>query len=51
MLATVYPCAVPVPAASGSELLAQLQQLSQFCSAGVLSDKEFDQPRQKLLAG
>ena len=47
------PAPVPdaVPAAGGSDLTAQLQQLSQLHNAGVLSDEEFAQAKQKLLAG
>jgi hypothetical protein len=39
------------PAAPGSDLTAQLQQLAQLHTAGVLSDEEFAQAKQKLLAG
>jgi len=42
------PAAVP---AGGSDLTSQLQQLSQLHTAGVLSDEEFAQAKQKLLAG
>ena len=43
------PAAAPAPA--GSDLTSQLQQLSQLHNAGVLSDEEFAQAKQKLLAG
>ena len=39
----------PRPAAP--DLTAQLQQLAQLHNAGVLSDEEFAQAKQKLLAG
>ena len=45
------PAPAPAPAAGGSDLTAQLQQLSQLHNAGVLSDEEFAQAKQKLLAG
>jgi hypothetical protein len=45
----------PAPAAAapagGADLTSQLQQLSQLHNAGVLSDEEFAQAKQKLLAG
>jgi hypothetical protein len=41
----------PAPAAPGSDLTAQLQQLAQLHDAGVLSDEEFAAAKQKLLAG
>ena len=46
--------AAPPPAsapAGGSDLTSQLQQLAQLHNAGVLSDEEFAQAKQKLLAG
>ena len=39
------------PAAAGTDLTSQLQQLSQLHNAGVLSDEEFAAAKQKLLAG
>ena len=42
------PAAAPAPAAGGSDLTAQLQQLSQLHNAGVLSDAEFAAAKQKL---
>ena len=45
------PAPAPAPAAGGSDLTAQLQQLSQLHNAGVLSDEEFAAAKQKLLAG
>jgi len=44
------PAPAPAPAAAGTDLTAQLQQLSQLHTAGVLSDEEFAQAKQKLLA-
>ena len=41
----------PRRAPAGSDLTSQLQQLSQLHNAGVLSDDEFAQAKQKLLAG
>ena len=43
------PAAAPAPAES--DLTSQLQQLAQLHTAGVLSDEEFAQAKQKLLAG
>ena len=37
--------------AVGSDLTAQLEQLAQLHNAGVLSDEEFSEAKQKLLAG
>jgi hypothetical protein len=45
------PAPAPAPAAGGSDLTAQLQQLSQLHNAGVLSDQEFTEAKQKVLAG
>ena len=46
------PRAAPAtPAPAVSDLTSQLQQLSQLHNAGVLSDEEFAQAKQKLLAG
>jgi len=39
------------PAAPGSDLTTQLQQLAQLHDSGVLSDEEFTAAKQKLLAG
>ena len=41
----------PAPAATGSDLTSQLQQLAELHTAGVLSDEEFAAAKQKLLAG
>jgi hypothetical protein len=38
-----------VPAAAGSDLTAQLQQLAQLHAAGVLNDEEFAAAKAKLL--
>ena len=45
------PPPAPAPAAAGTDLTAQLQQLAQLHTAGVLSDEEFAAAKQKLLAG
>ena len=45
------PPPAPAPAAPGSDLTAQLQQLAQLHDAGVLTDEEFAAGKQKLLAG
>jgi len=44
------PSPEPAPAAPGSDLTAQLQQLAQLHDSGVLSDQEFAAAKQKLLA-
>lgn len=43
--------AAPSAAPAGNDLNSQLMQLSQLHNAGVLSDEEFAQAKQKLLAG
>ena len=46
--------AAPTPAAAptgGSDLTSQLEQLSQLHNAGVLSDQEFAEAKQKVLTG
>ena len=43
--------AAPPPPAAAPDLTAQLQQLAQLHTAGVLSDEEFAAAKQKLLAG
>ena len=48
------PEAAPAPAAApagGSDITAQLEQLSQLHNSGVLSDQEFAEAKQKALAG
>jgi hypothetical protein len=55
-LATEQPAPPPQPApapaaAGGSDITAQLEQLSQLHNAGVLSDQEFVEAKQKALAG
>jgi hypothetical protein len=45
-----YEEPAPAPAA-GSDLTAQLQQLADLHSQGVLSDEEFASAKAKLLAG
>jgi|WetSurMetagenome_2_1015567.scaffolds.fasta_scaffold175625_1 hypothetical protein len=48
----VAPAAAVAPApAGGSDITAQLEQLSQLHNAGVLSDQEFAEAKQKALAG
>ena len=49
----VAPAAsVPEPAAAtGTDTVAQLQQLAQMHDSGVLTDEEFASAKQKLLAG
>ncbi|WP_417563354.1 SHOCT domain-containing protein [Microbacterium sp.] len=42
--------AAPAPAAPGGDMMAQLQQLAQLHSTGVLSDDEFTAAKAKLLA-
>jgi hypothetical protein len=44
------PAAAP-QAAPGNDLTAQLQQLAQLHTAGVLSDEEFAAAKAKLLGG
>jgi hypothetical protein len=44
------PAAAPAPA-GGEDITAQLEQLSQLHNAGVLSDQEFAEAKQKVLAG
>lgn len=44
------PVSAPAPA-GGSDITAQLVQLSQLHNAGVLSDQEFEEAKQKVLAG
>ena len=46
------PAPTAAPAAEGgSDITAQLEQLSQLHNAGVLSDQEFEEAKQKALAG
>ena len=47
-VAVVGTAAAP---AGGSDITAQLEQLSQMHNAGVLSDEEFAAAKQKALAG
>ena len=42
--------AAPAPA-GGSGITAQLEELSQLHTAGVLSDQEFEEAKQKVLTG
>jgi hypothetical protein len=39
------------PAAGGSDVMSQLQQLAQMKQAGLLSDEEFQAAKARLLAG
>jgi isopentenyl phosphate kinase len=43
--------AAPAPAAAGSPMMDQLNQLAQMHTAGILSDEEFAAAKQRLLAG
>ena len=43
--------AVPPPSAAGTDMMAQLNQLSQLHTQGVLTDEEFAAAKAKLLAG
>ena len=45
------PQPAPAPAAPAPDITAQLQQLAQLHTAGVLSDEEFAAAKQKLLGG
>ncbi len=44
------PAPAPAATAPGTDLTAQLQQLSQLHNAGVLSDEEFATAKAKVLA-
>lgn len=50
MAATPMPAAA-APAATGDDLLGQLQKLADLKAAGVLTDEEFQLAKAKLLAG
>jgi hypothetical protein len=41
----------PPPSAAGTDMMAQLNQLSQLHTQGVLNDEEFAAAKAKLLAG
>ena len=43
--------AAPVPQAGPGERLAQLTQLGELRTAGVLSDAEFEQEKARILSG
>lgn len=45
------PAPAPAPQAAAPDLTAQLQQLAQLHTAGVLSDQEFAEAKQKVIAG
>jgi Short C-terminal domain len=45
------PPAAPAPAADMSDKLAQLKQLGELLSAGVLTQAEFDQQKGRILNG
>jgi uncharacterized membrane protein len=49
--APAAPPPTAAPASAAPDLTAQLQQLAQLHTAGVLSDEEFAAAKQKLLAG
>jgi hypothetical protein len=48
---TPAPAAAPAPAPAGNDMTSQLNQLAQLHASGVLSDEEFTQAKQKVLAG
>ena len=50
-VSTPPPQPAPAPAAPAPDITAQLQQLAQLHTAGVLSDEEFAAAKQKLLGG
>lgn len=41
----------PQPASSSGDMIAQLQQLGELKSAGVLTEAEFQQQKARILAG
>ena len=45
------PAAAPAPPADMGERLAQLKQLGELLSAGVLTQAEFEQQKAKILSG
>jgi len=45
------PAAAPAPPADMSDRLAQLKQLGELLSAGVLTQAEFEQQKAKILSG
>jgi hypothetical protein len=45
------PAPPPTAAGGGTDVVGQLQQLSELKQSGVLSDEEFDAAKRKLLAG
>jgi hypothetical protein len=47
---TYAPSPPPEAADTGSDMVAQLQQLAQLHDSGVLTDEEFASAKQKLLA-
>ncbi|MHC2998376.1 SHOCT domain-containing protein [Microbacterium sp. HJ5] len=44
------PAAAPAPAGGGSDMMAQLTQLSNLHAQGILSDEEFAAAKAKLLS-
>ena len=44
------PAPAPAPAAPATDMVAQLQQLSELKNAGALTDAEFQAAKAKLLA-
>ncbi|MEZ4495310.1 MAG: SHOCT domain-containing protein [Thermomicrobiales bacterium] len=49
--AAAVPAAAPAAPAGGTDMIAQLQQLAELKTAGILSDAEFEAAKAKLLAG
>ena len=45
------PAAAPAPQADMGDRLAQLKQLGELLSAGVLTQAEFEQQKAKILSG
>ena len=45
------PAAAPAPPADMGDRLAQLKQLGELLSAGVLTQAEFEQQKAKILSG
>jgi hypothetical protein len=45
------PAAAPAPPAEMGDRLAQLKQLGELLSAGVLTQAEFEQQKAKILSG
>lgn len=50
-LAQQQPVVLPPPAAGGTDLVAQLQQLADLRAAGMLSEANFEAAKARLLNG